>query len=95
MDRKHVLWTGVFVSAFALLYAVSFGPVIYLVIKAERAGAFPTWLETPLTVTFYPHLWAAYRYEPYFDYIAWLVNGTGGNFTWQDYREKHADKFGT
>jgi hypothetical protein len=96
MDRRRLVWVAVGISALALLYGVSFGPALYLVVKAEKKSLFSEWMETPLTVMFYPHLWACYRYEPYFTYIAWfVVDSRGGSaFTWQDFREKHVDKFG-
>lgn len=97
MNRKQVLIIAAVLGLILLVYAVGFGPVIFLLVTAERHGVVPGWLQQQLVTFFHPHLWLMYHQEWYFNYIAWFIERAEKiplAIDWQDFRTLHAEDFG-
>ncbi|HEX3135369.1 MAG TPA: hypothetical protein VHX44_17525 [Planctomycetota bacterium] len=95
MDRRRVFWVAVIISAFALMYGVSFGPVTYLEIKAVDNGIVSLdQIESFDGAAFYPHFWACYHSEHYFEYLGWCSEGRWYSYPWPEFREMFADHVG-
>ncbi len=91
--RRRLTFGAVIGIAVVFLYAISFGPMVGLVILAERHRLMPKGAQDPLTSVFLPHLWVCYHSESYFRYISWWADANS-TFTWNDFREKHREHFG-
>lgn len=66
------------------VYAIHFGPLLFLVniFEVPSGGNF----EKVLFTIDYPHLYAAYYSETYFDYVNWCAGGDSRS-AWQDFKD--------
>lgn len=95
MNRKQTVIAGGILSCTLLLYCVAFGPLVYAISLAAKYHMAPTWLFTPYTIVFRPHLWAMYESESYHSYVSWFGElGGGSRMTdWKDYRNGYEHRF--
>lgn len=86
--------TGI-LGALVVAYCACFGPLMYVMVFADRHGWVPDGIDQPLMLLFHPHFLVMYQQEWYFDYIAWFLDHAGarGPWNWQDFRESYDHKF--
>ena len=68
--RRIHAWVGILAVGLPVLYLLSFGPVIFSVLKF-------TWQSDWLYIAYQPALWLAEAWQPYERYLEWWVERTG------------------
>jgi hypothetical protein len=76
--RKRVLVFAATVLSAIVLYAVSCGPCLYVLMMLDKK--FPSsssWMEDAYFAAYGPHMDLCYVNEPYFQYITWYQKAAG------------------
>lgn len=82
--KRTVLWAALFLMIAIGLYAVSFGPYLFLKSKVSFLEN-----ETAGEVTFFvfrPHFYAMYRSRWYYDYCCWFADIESSELSHLNYR---------
>lgn len=71
-ESGSVLYQGAaWLGGLLILYAISFGPAIYLTMKLARAGVE---LTKTVEMLYQPHIWLALNWPPYMEYAEFWLN---------------------
>jgi hypothetical protein len=92
IHRRRLLLGSFLLIGAVFLYAISFGPAIWLITIAEQNRLMPKSAQKTIIMLFYPHLWACYHSESYFDYIDWCAGKRGGS-SWKGFRAEYERGF--
>jgi hypothetical protein len=94
--RKRVLVFAATVLSAIVLYVVTCGPFLYLVIVLDKK--FPsnsTWMRAAYFAAYGPHMDLCYVNEPYFHYINWYSKAaSGGSGSYEDFRRSWGEHRG-
>jgi len=78
--RKRVLVFAATMLSAIVLYGVSCGPVMYvLIVLDKKFHSSSPWMKDAFFAVYGPHLDLCYVNEPYFHYIAWYSKAAGEN----------------
>ncbi len=79
--------------ALVIFYAISFGPGVYVIVKAEKHinNYIPDPVQNTVVVIYFPHLYLMAFSELYFNYAVWYVKMAGENstITYPEFRKRY------